>query len=128
MITCRARLQFAGRSFVLFYLVEGGDCPTEDFLAGLAGGDVAAHKKATLALQRLAENGPPRNMERGKQLERDLWELKSHQVRLFYFVRGGRAFFTHGIKKKRDEIPPRELERARRLRDAFLAQGQEVEV
>ncbi len=127
MRSCKARFAGGGHAHEVFYLVEEGDCLVEEFLAELKRGDVAAHKRATLALQRLAEHGVPRNEERAKQLEPDLWELKGHQVRLFFFLRGHRAFFTHGFKKKRDGTPETELGRARRLRDAFLAQGQEVE-
>jgi phage-related protein len=55
------------------------------------------------------------------QGQTNLAEFKRHGVRLLCFFDGpGRIILTHGFKKQSDRTPPQEIERALRLRDAYL--------
>ena len=82
--------------------------------------------KALRLLVRVAEDGPPRNVQQNRKLDRDIWELKSDQTRLLYFTEGRRVIIlTHGFLKKQQKLPRRELERARRLRDQYLSERQQ---
>ena len=125
MSSWRAKLQYPGQSFSIYFLSKGGRCPTEELLAGLARGDIQSSRKATAYLQRLAQRGTPQNDEVCKKLPDDLWELKPQPYRLFFFIRGNGAYFTHGYKKETRRLQAGQLERARRIRNAFLANSGE---
>ncbi len=74
-------------------------------------------------LDRVSRTGPPANIEKSRKIDRDLWELKSVQARLPYFMHGRcRLVITHGFTKKQPKLPRTELERARALRAEYLAE------
>ena len=72
MGSCKARYALAGSTFTIYFLVDDGGCPTEDFLDELAKGDAHASHKVTLALERLANRGIPVNGEVCEFVETDL--------------------------------------------------------
>lgn len=56
---------------------------------------------------------PPRS----KKVDDNLFELRGHQVRVFYmFLPGRRIVLLDGIIKKTDEIPKRDLQRVRQYK------------
>ena len=64
-------------------------------------------------LDMAANNWPIKNREKCKQIEGELWEFKSHQLRLPYVLRPGNlVVVTHAFRKKRDDIPNEEITRA----------------
>nr|WP_225938088.1 type II toxin-antitoxin system RelE/ParE family toxin [Myxococcus sp. RHSTA-1-4] len=69
--------------------------------------------KLTRLLDMAASKFPINNREKCKQIEGELWEFKSHQLRLPYVLRpGSLVVVTHVFRKKRDAIPNEEITRA----------------
>jgi Phage derived protein Gp49-like (DUF891) len=69
--------------------------------------------------KRLADHGEITSREHfknlGKQGER-LWEFKRHQLRFLGDYRPGNRFIVaHGLRKKRDDLDPADIERAKRI-------------
>ena len=117
----RTRLELRGVRYDIYFLVKEGRCPTDEFMEGLATGDVQTHRKVVNDLRKTAGNGLSQSDERCKQLEPDLWELKpSSQARLFFIKRGRQLLFIDAYKKQRDRLDPEKLKRARRIRDEYL--------
>ena len=96
---------------------EGKPSQVVVFIQSLPEGDQA---KVIALIDRLAKYGHIANAQKCKRLEKDLWELKSYQVRIAFFKRDGgkKIFLAHGFKKKKDAWPPEELKKARKARDA----------
>lgn len=57
------------------------------------------------------------NMPHSKYIERNLFELRAKDVRLFYCFSNGTAYLLHGFIKKSDRIPQKELRIATARRD-----------
>jgi phage-related protein len=60
-----------------------------------------------------------------KRLHDGIFELRSKQGNniqraLYFHERGTKYVITHGFIKKTDDVPPREIERSRKLRDEYL--------
>ncbi len=99
-------------------LVRNGRAPASDYLAALP---TPAREKVLKLIARVASNGPPANVQQNRKLDADIWELKSGQTRLLYFVEGSRVIvLTHGFAKKQQKLPRRELAHARRLMVEYL--------
>lgn len=59
-------------------------------------------------------------------MESHLWELRGHQVRIFYTFRPGRRIVgLDGITKKQDEIRSADLRRVRRYLRAVMEEDAE---
>jgi hypothetical protein len=101
------------------YALPSGEKPILTFLRGLVGRD----KGDAIALLRLVqERGSHIRPPHSKFVEAGVFELRGHQVRLFYmFLPGRRVVLLDGIVKKRDEIPGEVLRRLRRYRQAVEA-------
>ena len=97
-----------------------GECLARDFIEGLLQAD---RIKLIALLRRAANVGPMdiNNREKFKKLEDDFYEFKSFQIRMPCFYDRRSIVLTHGFKKKKDEIAPSELARARRIRDESRA-------
>lgn len=99
---------------VVFYQTPSGRSPVEDFLNGLTHRQRA---KALDALEMLDEAGYYAGPPWLKKIDADLWELRvwAGGVRLrFLFCQEGAEFvILHGLKKKADRLPERDLETAR---------------
>ncbi|MEA3402217.1 MAG: type II toxin-antitoxin system RelE/ParE family toxin [Armatimonadota bacterium] len=84
-------------------------------------------QKIDYAVRRMAHYGPPRNPEKGHPVtnHRNLYVLKEHQTRVFWFYTGenlkgkGIIALTHGFRKKRDKPPPQEIQRAENLKARY---------
>jgi hypothetical protein len=60
-------------------------------------------------------------------VETGLFELRGHQVRIFYmFLPGRRVVLLDGMIKKQDEIPPEVLKRVRGYRAAVEAEQEKL--
>ena len=122
MTRWHSRQELPGLRHTIHYLTDGEECPIQEFLDGLEADDVATHKQAINRLRNFA-NGPlPQNDEVCKQLEGDLWEFKAKQARLFFFIRGRDLHFCCAYRKKKPRLDPRELRRARGMRDCWSAE------
>jgi phage-related protein len=99
------------------YTAPNGEKPVITFLLGLKG----KHKRQAIALlQLLAERGNMLREPQSKMVDTGLFELRGHQVRIFYTYRPGqRIELLDGFVKKQDEIPWEVLKRVRAYRQAL---------
>lgn len=98
------------------YVTASGRNLALAFLKGLGGTDRA---EAIALLKLLRERGNQLGMPHAKPLGSGLFELRGHQVRVFYTFRPGRRItLLDGMVKKRGAIPPGTLARVR----GFLAE------
>lgn len=101
------------------YTAPNGEKPALTFLMGLEGKN---KRQAVALLQLLEEWGNTLRPPQSKMVETGLFELRGHQVRLFYvFLPGQRIVLLDGILKKQDEIAARDLQRVRAYRQALEA-------
>lgn len=91
-------------------------CPAVDFIAEQKPGDKA---KLMALFERYAEYGPIPNREKFKKVADNLFEFKSFQLRMFCYQKGRQLVLTHGVKKKRDDLRPADIERAKRIRNEY---------
>ena len=99
---------------VEFYQKQAGLAPVRAFLDGLEG----KHKREALSLIALVgERGNTLRPPHSKLVETGLFELRGHQVRIFYIFRPGRRIvLLDGIIKNQDEIPGDVRDRVRAYR------------
>jgi phage-related protein len=110
-------LAYRGRCLIIeFALLPDEQMPAKEFIEGLSPGDQA---KILALIERLGEYREIRNREKFKKIERtDFFEFKLFQVRVIgFFLQGRRFVLTHGFRKKQDNIPKSELERAYRIKE-----------
>jgi hypothetical protein len=108
---------------MLYYVTPSGDCPLQGFLSGLTG---RHHEDAVALLAMLRQHGNALRPPHSKLVESHLWELRGHQVRIFYtFLPGRRIVGLDGIIKKQDEIRASDLKRVRRYLRDLLERGEE---
>ena len=97
------------------------DVPIRTFLAGLDGRN--ANQAASLLLK-LAARGNQLRPPDSQQVSDNLFELRGHQVRIFYaFLPGRRIVLFDGIIKKQDRIPRQDLERVTKYQAEVLRRG-----
>lgn len=99
---------------VEYYTKADGEQPVRLFVEALDG----KQKREALSLIALAgERGNQLRAPHSKMVETGLFELRHHQVRIFYIFRPGRhIILLDGIIKKQDEIPHEVLQRVRGYR------------
>lgn len=99
-------------------LVRNGRALASDYIAALP---TPAREKVLKLIVRVASYGPPANIQQNRKLDADIWELKSGQTMLLYFIEGPWVIvLTHGFAKKQQKLPRRELDHARRLMVEYL--------
>jgi hypothetical protein len=107
------------------YRMPTGERPVVAFLQGLTG---RPKTEAGALIRLLAKRGNALRLPHSKALGRGLFELRGHQVRLFYVFRPGRRIsLLDGMLKKRDEIPPAVLARMREIQKALVAEESGVD-
>jgi len=111
-VLCRGRW---GR--VVYAAEQGGGNRASTFFEGLSSADRV--KMGTL-FKRFAEFGEIKNREKFKKIADDLFEFKSHQVRMFCFIDARTVVLTHGCIKKRDALNSADIERAQRIKAEHL--------
>ena len=100
------------------YTAPNGDKPALAFLMGLQGKN---KRQAVALLQLLEERGNILRPPQSKMVETGLFELRGHQVRIFYvFLPGQRIVLLDGMVKKQNEIPDQVLRRVRVYRQALI--------
>lgn len=114
-----------GARFVIYAVKDSADA--QSHLAQFMDRRMQDPDRRKLAAQILdvAEHGPPRNRERSNDLGDGLFELKAGPFRAPFFFDGkegdlGRIVVTHAFRKSGRRTPPRELKKARRLREEVL--------
>ena len=102
------------------YVLTGSKCWVREYIDSLETQD---ESRLIARLNKIAKNGPPRNNpDQFKPLEDGIFEIKSFQARLFCFYDKNRRHslvITHGVKKKTQKLPKKEIERAKELRNAY---------
>lgn len=102
------------------YRTPTGERPVVDFLQGLTG---RPKSEAGALIRLLTKRGNALRLPHSKGLGGGLFELRGHQVRLFYVFRLGRRItLLDGMIKKRDDIPPAVLARMREIQKALAAE------
>ena len=110
-----------------FYETEDGKCPIWDFLEALrlkapTNKDARIqHKRASLYIDLLQQNGTHMNAEITKHLDDGIWELRPGNNRVFYFFYQNDTYvLLHQFRKKSQKTPKREIEKAKAERNDYL--------
>ena len=76
-------------------------------------------------LERVAASGPPRNTDISHKIQGDIWEFIKGRLRVFWFYDEGRVIVcTHGLVKKSQKTPKRDITQAEQVRIAYFAAKQ----
>ena len=108
---------------IIFYRTADGQCPVQDFLDSLPG---KAAQKVTWVLSLLEElDIVPSSYFKKLVSTEGIWEcriqLGSNAYRIFAFFDGTSVVvLTHGLVKKTQKTPQREIERAEAYRKDYL--------
>lgn len=103
----------------ILYVLTGAKCWTREYIDSLEDKDKS---KLLALLNRIVDNGPPRNKEKFRLLEDGIFEIKSYQDRLLCFYdknKRNSLVITHGVKKKTQKLSRDEIERAKNLRKEY---------
>jgi phage-related protein len=108
---------------VIFYRTADGRCPVEDFFDSLSG-KVAQKVAWVLSLVEDLDVVPSTYFKKLVNTE-EIWEcriqLGSNAYRIFCFFNGNSVVvLTHGLIKKTQKTPRREIERAEAYRRDYL--------
>lgn len=101
------------------YRDASGKSHIRKFLSNLKGRDKV---EAWALIKLLGERGNQIRPPKSGTLGEGLFELRGHQVRIFYMFRPGRRItLLDGIVKKQDKIPSKVLERMRKYQREISA-------
>lgn len=114
----KTAILYAGKLYDIHAITINDRCPVKEFLDNLGPSD---QKKIIALLQRTADSGLPKNEEKFKRLKgEDIFEFKSFQVRIFFFLEKEKLIIlTNGFIKKKVRTPLSEIERAKDLRKEY---------
>lgn len=82
---------------------------------------MADQAKVEALFQRMGDFGLIRNPEKFRPEGEGIYAFKSFRVRLLCFFDGRDVVITNGYDKKADKVRRQEIEKARRIRDVYLA-------
>src|SRR5512135_2106123 len=108
---------------VIFYRTADGKCPVQEFLGSLPG---KAAQKVTWVLNLIEDlDVVPSTYFKKLVSAEEIWEcriqLGSNAYRVFCFFEGNSfVVLTHGLIKKTQKTPQREIERAEAYRRDYL--------
>lgn len=118
-----------GPAAIIAYAVdEKGEMPARVFLESTKGKDAPTPQELAglnQAFKVMAEHGTIRNDQQFKKERGDIFGFKKYQARVAAFKVGKTWFLTHGFKKKRDQWPEKELDRANRIRNEHINRTKE---
>jgi hypothetical protein len=118
LLNVTTRLITQGAAFSIHAIMEGGRSHFEQFFAGLP---TRTKGKLRALFDFIAKNGAPRNPEKFRHEEDEIFAIKQNQIRVYCFFDAGRMIVvTHGTLKKRQKANPEDLKRAKRLREEYL--------
>ena len=106
---------------IKFYEDQTGRVPVREFLGSL---DIKMRQKMLRSIQALQEMGVALRMPLSESLDDGIFELRAKVGTnisrvMYFFVIGNKAVLTHGFIKKTQKTPPREIERAKKMRDDY---------
>ena len=107
---------------IKFYKDEDGRIPVREFLDSL---DIKMRQKMLRSIQALQDMGVNLRMPLSESLDDGIFELRAKVGTnisrvMYFFMIGNQAVLTHGFIKKTQKTPPRELERAKKIRDDYM--------
>ena len=112
---------------VEFYETQDRDSHICDFLkdlhlkAAVSKDARIQHKRASLYIELLKQNGTRLNENNTKHIEDDIWELRPGNNRVFYFFfRDNIYVLLHQFRKKSQKTPKHEIEKAKLERDDYI--------
>ena len=115
--------EYEGNSRIIQVLeLADGSCPVGEFLDGLGPSD---RRKLDVLFERLGDHGEIKNREKCKKLTgtEEIWEFKSHQVRILWFYAPGKlVLLAHALNKKQDKHKKSDIEIAEDRRRWYLSQ------
>ena len=99
---------------VVFYKTEAGNEPVREWLKSLPRDD----RRSIGNDIKTAQYGWPLGMPLIRKMERGLWEVRSNIstgiARVLFTIKGAVMILLHGLVKKSQKTPPKELDTARR--------------
>lgn len=96
-------------------------CPALKFFEEARKAFPASWADLLAVLDETARNGPPANTQKFNFLSDGLYELKSWKLRLIcFFDDDSLIVCTHGFFKHQQQAPRVEIERAKKMRSAYL--------
>lgn len=109
-----------------FYKDESGSVPVKEFLDGL---DIKMRQKMLRSINALHDMGTSLRLPLSESLGDGLFELRAQTNGnitrvIYFFFRGDKAVLTHGFIKKTPKTPPREKERAEKIRKDYLRRNE----
>lgn len=112
---------------VVFYEDARGDCPVESLIIELdrkaekSKTDRVALKQVRLYIDILQRIGTRAGEEYTKHLGGSIWELRPGKNRILFFAWNGNTFvLLHWFRKKTNETPKREIEKAQNEMNDWL--------
>jgi hypothetical protein len=108
---------------VLAVCSERGECPLIDFLIGLRGQLQDQGVRMLALIKLVAEDGPPRNPSQINHIRgTPIYEFIRGDLRVFWFHDEGKVVVcSHGIVKRTQKTPAREIELAKRNHAEYMA-------
>lgn len=95
-----------------------GSCPAGEFLDELP---ERSRKKLDVIFEMLGDQRQIRNKTKFKKVEDAVFEIKSHQVRIFcFFTSDRRLVLLYGLLKKQDRHKRKDIDKAISMRVDFL--------
>jgi hypothetical protein len=117
------QLHSSEQAEILAYVDSRGKTLSLEFIEGLNESD---QKKILRLLEEFTRRGEIRNREKFRFEEKPIYAFKSYQVRILCFfmpnAKKTTIVLTHGFIKKKDDMPPSELKRAKRIYQEISSQ------
>ena len=104
-----------------YAVCANGQRPAEKFIRDLPKKRSARDQMKLLTLLTKIADGQKLSDLKFKHLQDGIYEFKSGQIRVLCFRRGDDWYLTHGFIKKQDKCPPKEILKAKRIRDEHLS-------
>lgn len=110
---------FGASRTIEYAILESGKMPAREFFYGLR---ETEQRRLFVLFQLLGDTGQIKNRELFKKVEgTEFFEFKRAQVRVIcYMEQDKRVVLTHGFLKKKQKIPPAEIERARMIKKRYI--------
>lgn len=118
MITSEKILK--GKVFSIYAICKNNKCFIREFIDELNESD---KKKIFALLEWTADHGAPKNEQKFKKVDDNLFELKANQVRIFCtFEKGKILLLISGFVKKKNKTPENEKNKAINLLNEYRRQ------
>lgn len=113
------RLEYVGSKLTIECMERvDGSYPAGEFLDELP---EKSRKKLDVIFEMLGDQGTIHNVTKFKKVEDGIFEIKSHQVRIFcFFTSDKRLVLLYGLLKKRDRHKRKDIAKAISMRVDFL--------